>query len=108
MSNDCRYCLEALHEAALRIHKWLVGVDEPIPRRTADYLAAYARLCHRIDSDSGHTRAGRILEKMLENHETWGLAEADDLDVDEPIEYPNDVQELISMIKERIDDDSHT
>ena len=53
---------------------------EPIPRNRANYLQAYVRLGHRIDLAEGHTLAGRILEKMLDSHETWGLYETDGLD----------------------------
>lgn len=104
MSNDCKFCLEALGEAAQQIYSAITDVSEPISQKRAEYLKAYARLCHRLDSVEGHDNAGRILEKMLDSHGTWGLAEADDLDVDEPVEYPEEVQALLTVIDARVED----
>ena len=109
MSNQCPFCVEAQTEALKRVHKWLASASKSIPRNRANHLQAYVRLGHRIDLADGHTLAGRILEKMLDSHETWGLYEADGLDEELPIEYPADVRELISMIEERVEDDgTHT
>ena len=47
-----------------------------------------------------HTQAGRILEKPLESHETRPLREAEDLEESDPIEYPDDVKALLTMIEE--------
>lgn len=101
MTNICPFCVEARNEATTQVHKWLAQTTEPIPRNTANYLQAYVRLNHRIDLVEGHTQAGRILEKMLESHETWGLHAEDGLDEDLHIEYPADVQALIAAIDER-------
>ena len=101
MSNGCPFCVEARTEASKQVYKWLVKAAEPIPRNMANYLQAYVRLGHRIDLANGHTLAGRILEKMLDSHETWGLYEADGLDEDLPIDYPADVQAFIAAIDER-------
>lgn len=70
MSEQCPFCVEARTEAAKQVYKWLVGTTEPIPRNRANYLQAYVRLGHRISLAEGHTLAGRILEKMLDSHET--------------------------------------
>lgn len=103
MSNDCRFCLEALGEASQQIYSCIVDTAEPISRPRAEYLKAYARLCHRLDSAEGHTAEGRLLERMLDSHGTWGLEEVDDLDVDEPIEYPEEVQVLLALIDARVE-----
>lgn len=71
----------------------------------ANYLQAYVRLGHRIDLAEGHTLAGRILEKMLDSHETWGLYKADGLDEDLPIKYPGDIEALLTMIKKKVETD---
>ena len=105
MSEQCPFCVEARTEAAKQVYKWLVSTMEPIPRNRANYLKAYVRLGHRIDLAEGHTLAGRILEKMLDSHETWGLDEADGLDDDLPIEYPGDIQALLDMIEKKAETD---
>lgn len=105
MSEQCPFCVEARTEAAKQVHKWLVSTMEPIPRNRANYLQAYVRLGHRIDLAEGHTRAGRILEKMLDSHETWGLYETDGLDDDLPIESPGDIQALLDMIEKKAETD---
>lgn len=105
MTKQCPFCIEARTEAAKQVYKWLVGTAEPIPRSRANYLSAYVRLSHRIDLAEGHTLAGRILEKMLDSHETWGLYEADGLDEDLPIEYPADIQALLTMIEKKVEKD---
>lgn len=105
MSEQCPFCVEARTEAAKQVYKWLVSTMEPIPRHRANYLQAYVRLGHRIDLAEGHTLAGRILEKMLDSHETWGLYEADGLDDDLPIEYPRDIQALLDMIEKKAEPD---
>lgn len=105
MSEQCPFCVEARTEAAKQVYKWLVSTMEPIPRNRANYLQAYVRLGHRIDLAEGHTLAGRILEKMLDNHETWGLHETDGLDDDLPIEYPGDIQALLDMIEKKAETD---
>ena len=97
----CPFCIEARAEATKQVRKWLAKTTEPISRNRANYLQAYVRLSHRIDLAEGHTLAGRILEKMLDSHETWGLYEADGLDEDLPVEYPADAQALIAAIDER-------
>lgn len=101
MSEQCPFCVEARTEAAKRVYKWLVTTKGPIPRDRANYLQAYVRLGHRIDLAEGHTPAGWILEKMLENHETWGLDKTDGLDTVVPIEYPGDIQALLTMIEKK-------
>lgn len=103
MNEPCPFCIEARIEAAKQVYMWLVATKESIPRNRANYLQAYVRLGHRIDLAEGHTLAGRILEKMLENHETWGLAETDDLDTDVPIEYPGNIQALLTMIEKKVE-----
>ena len=105
MSEQCPFCVEARTEAAKQVYKWLVSTMEPIPRNRANYLQAYVRLGHRIDLAEGHTLAGRILEKMLDSHETWGLYETDGLDYDLPIEYPGDIQALLDMIEKKAETD---
>lgn len=103
--NDCKYCLEALREAASRVHGCISNERGSVSRKRGEYLKAYTRLGHRIAIAEGHDRAGRILEKMLDSHETWGLAEADDLEADEPVEYPEEVQALIGEIDAKVEDD---
>lgn len=105
MTNACPLCVKARTEAAKQVRKWLLETTEPIPRNRANYLQAYVRLSHRIDLAEDHTLAGRILELMLERHETWGLYEEDGLDEDLPVEYPADVQALIAAIDERAEAD---
>ena len=105
MTKPCPFCIEARTEAAKLVYKWLADATEPIPRNRANYLQAYIRLSHRIDLAEGHTLAGRILEKMLDSHETWGLYEADGLDEDLPIEYPADIQVLLAMIEKKVEKD---
>lgn len=108
MRNDCRFCLEALGEAAMQIYRCISDSTIPVTRQEAEYLKAYARLCHRLDNAEGHTAEGRLLEKMLDSHGTWGLEEADDVEADDPIEYPEEVQAILSVIDARADnDDSH-
>lgn len=98
-------CVRSALEPELRrqkqVYMWLVTAKGPIPRNRANYLQAYVRLGHRIDLAEGHTPAGRILEKMLENHETWGLDETDDWDTLVPIKYPGDIQALLTMIEKK-------
>lgn len=103
MSEQCPFCIEARTEAAKQVYKWLAGTTEPIPRNRANYLQVYVRLGHRIDIANGHTLAGRILEKMLDSHETWGLHEGNGLDEDLPIEYPADIQALLAMIEKKVE-----
>jgi hypothetical protein len=105
MSKQCPFCIEARAEAAKQVYKWLVCTTEPIPQNRANYLQAYIRLGHRIDLAEGHTLAGRILEKMLDSHETWGLYEADGLDEDLPIEYPGDIEALLTMVEKKVETD---
>ena len=99
MSKQCPFCIEARTEAAKQVYKWLVSTKDPIPQNRANYSQAYVRLGHRIDLAEGHTLAGRILEKMLDSHETRGLYE------DLPIEYPGDIQALLTMIEKKAETD---
>lgn len=105
MSEVCPFCIGARAEAAKQVYMWLVTTKGPIPRDRSNYLQAYVRLGHRIDLAEGHTLAGRILEKMLDSHETWGLYETDGLDDDLPIEYPGDIQALLDMIEKKAETD---
>lgn len=100
MSAACPYCLESRIEAGKRIYDWL-NRPTAIPKTIAVYLQTYVRLCYRIDLASAHTFAGRLLEKILDSHETWGVMETEELDEDDPIEYPGNVLGLIAMIEKR-------
>lgn len=100
MTAECRWCAEAQKEAEDKIARRLIDRSKPITRADADYMQTYVRLCHRIDIAGDHTQAGRILEKLLESHETRRLCEAEDLEESDPIEYPDDVEALLTMIEE--------
>ena len=95
MIDECRWCQEAQAKAGQKIARFLLGEYG----HRVDYMLAYARLCHRIDLVEGHSKAGRILEELLDSHETLGLIEADALEQEDPVEYPAELQTLFKMIE---------
>ena len=99
MIEECRWCAKAQSEAANKVARYLMDRSRPVTRDDADYMQAYVRLCHRIDLAREHSSAGRILEELLDSHETLSLCEADALESEDPIEYPDDVQALLTMIE---------
>lgn len=104
MIEGCRWCREAQAGAGRKIARFLLGEYGD----RADYMLAYARLCHRIDLDEGHSKAGRILEELLDSHETLGLIEADALEQEDPVEYPAELQALFKMIEMKASHDCVT
>lgn len=99
MIDECRWCAKAQSEAANKVERYLLDRSRPVVTGDADYMQAYVRLCHRIDLAREHSSAGRILEELLDSHETLSLCEADALESEDPIEYPDDVQALLTMIE---------
>lgn len=99
MIGECRWCAKAQSEAANKVERYLTGRSRPVTKGEADYMQAYVRLCHRIDLAREHSPAGRILEELLDSHETLCLYEADALESEDPIEYPDDVQALLTTIE---------
>ena len=99
MIEEGRWCAKAQSEAANKVARYLMDRSRPVTRGDADYMQAYVRLCHRIDLAREHSSAGRILEELLDSHETLSLCEADALESEDPIEYPDDVQALLTMIE---------
>ncbi len=100
MIEECRWCAKAQSEAANKVERYLTDRSRSVTKGDADYMRAYVRLCHRIDLARGHSSAGRILEELLDSHETLSLCEADALESEDPIEYPDDAQASLTMIEE--------